>query len=197
MGARKHVWLGGLVLLGLLMFLGRGAMASDIEEPKYELVRKYETFEVRDYAAHVVARTKVGTDYKESMSAGFRRLAGFIFGGNARGSSIAMTAPVASTMSGSQWTVTFSMPSAYSMQTLPKPNDSRVELVEVKAQRVAVLSFSGWVGHDKMLEKEKLLREALGRAGLKAQGTAVLAQYNPPWTLPFLRRNELQLTIER
>jgi hypothetical protein len=172
-------------------------MASEIEEPKYELVRTHAGFEVRDYAAHVVARTKLGSDYQQSLSAGFQRLSGFIFGGNARGSSIAMTAPVASTVSNDQWVVTFAMPAAYSLTTLPKPNDARVELVEVPPQRAAVLSFSGWVSRDKMLAKERVLREQLAASGLAPEGPAVLAQYDPPWTLPFLRRNEIQIAIAR
>ncbi len=191
---RAFAVLMSCVLLGLC--LGGTAMASEIEEPKYTLVRKYPSFEVRDYASHVVARTKLGSDYKQSLGAGFRRLAGFIFGGNAGHASIAMTAPVASSVVGNQWVVTFAMPSAYSIQTLPKPDDARVELVEVPAQRTAVLSFSGWVGHEKMMDKERSLRGELERARLKSRGPAVLAQYNPPWTLPFLRRNEIQIALE-
>lgn len=170
-------------------------MANDIEEPKYTLVRKYAEFEVRDYAPHVVARTKMSGSYRDSLGGGFQRLAKFIFGGNTQRASIAMTAPVASSHAGNDWFVTFSMPSAYSMQTLPRPNDSRVELVEVPAQRTAVLSFSGWVSQDKMNDKEQALRRELVRAGVEVRGAAVLAQYNPPWTLPFLRRNEIQIPI--
>lgn len=170
-------------------------MASDIEEPSYRRVQVYEELEVRDYAPHVIAQTKLSGSYRESLGAGFQRLAGFIFGGNTRNASIAMTAPVGSMTTGQGWTVTFAMPSAYTMQTLPRPKDSRVELVEVPAQRMAVLKFSGWVSHDKMQAKEKLLREGLAKHGLRATGPAVLAQYNPPWTLPFLRRNEIQIPI--
>jgi len=170
-------------------------MANDIEEPKYTLVRKYAEFELRDYAPHVVARTKMSGSYRDSLGGGFQRLAKFIFGGNTQRASIAMTAPVASTHAGNDWFVTFSMPSAYSMQTLPRPNDSRVELVEVPAQRTAVLSFSGWVSQDKMNDKEHALRSELARARIETRGAAVLAQYNPPWTLPFLRRNEIQIPV--
>jgi len=189
---RWAVW--GALLISLLA-LGRTAMANDIEEPKYTLVRKYAEFEVRDYAPHVVARTKMSGSYRDSLGGGFQRLAKFIFGGNTQRASIAMTAPVASTHAGNDWVVTFSMPSAYSMQTLPRPNDRRVELVEVPAQRTAVLSFSGWVSQDKMNDKEQALRRELARAGIEVRGAAVLAQYNPPWTLPFLRRNEIQIPV--
>jgi len=188
-------WAGwGFLLLGLLA-LGRTAMASDIEEPKYTLVRKYADFEVRDYLPHVVARTRMSGDYRDSLGGGFQRLAKFIFGGNAQRASIAMTAPVATTTAGNDWFVTFSMPSAYSMQTLPRPNDARVELLEVGAQRMAVLTFSGWVSEEKMKDRERTLRRELAREGLRPTGPAVLAQYNPPWTLPFLRRNEIQLAL--
>jgi len=189
-------WGGFLILASAVLLLGRQAMASDIEEPSFSRVHAYEEFEVRDYAPHVIAQTKLSGSYRESLGAGFRRLANFIFGGNTSGASIAMTAPVGSMSTGQGWTVTFSMPSAYTMQTLPRPRDGRVELVEVPARRVAVLKFSGWVSHDKMQAKEKLLREQLAREGLRATGPAVLAQYNPPWTLPFLRRNEILIPVQ-
>ncbi len=170
-------------------------MARDIEEPAYRLVRNYGSFEVRDYAPQIVARTQVAGSFKGSLNEGFRRLARFIFGGNAQGTSIAMTAPVAQVAAPSGWFVTFSMPSAYDLSSLPRPSDARVALEQVPARRMAVLRFSGWVDQEKREKRERELRDALRREGLEPEGPAILAQYDPPWRLPFLRRNELQVPL--
>lgn len=114
-------------------------MASNIEEPAYELVRAYSDFEVRDYATNVQARVQTAGN---APSGGFRRVAGYIFGGNQTGESIAMTAPVSMwEEKGAGW-LAFTMPSAYDLEALPTPHDAGVLLVAQPKQRVAVMSFS-------------------------------------------------------
>jgi hypothetical protein len=113
---------------------------------------------------------------------------------------IAMTAPVSvepsAGMSGTgKWRVHFVMPSEYTLATLPKPNNSAVQLREVGAKSVAVVTYSGFNTQSHIQEEtEKLLRWMQSK-NLQAKGSAVLARYDPPWTLPFWRRNEVQYEV--
>lgn len=170
-------------------------MASDIEEPRYSVTQRYADFEVRSYAPLVVARTQVNGSLKDGLGMGFKRLAGFIFGGNASGMSIAMTAPVSHVEEPDGTFVTFTMPSRFSLDALPAPRDARVQLTRSPAHHVAVRQFSGWVNEGKRQEQEALLRESMAKADCPATGPAVLAQYDPPWKLPFWRRNEIQIPV--
>ena len=190
--------------------LGTPAMAT--EEPPFTLVLHEGHFEVRDYAALVVAEVTVTGDQKESAKKGFRVLAGYIFGGNTQRQSIAMTAPVAQRRVGEKipmtapvsqtprqgaWVVRFTMPRGYSLATLPKPNDPNVQLAALPPSRVAVVRFSGWADQKDFDAKTALLRDFIDAHHLRAIGPPSLSQYNPPWTLWFMRRNEVMIPIER
>lgn len=182
-----------------------------VEEPKFTLVTADGDFEIRDYPGLVVAEVAVGGDRREATNAGFRLLAGYIFGGNAGKSSIAMTAPVTAapatgsriamtapvTLAGEagQWTVQFTMPSQYGLADLPAPNDPRVQLRAVLPARMAVLKFSGLTGDDRVAHKTEALLARLRQHQLVPTGKPSLARYDPPWTPWFLRRNELQVPL--
>jgi hypothetical protein len=182
-----------------------------VEEPKYSVVSREGDFEVRDYPGLVVAEVEVGGDRSDASSEGFRLLAGYIFGGNTGGESIAMTAPVTQapaegsriamtapvTLSGDdgRWTVQFTMPSKYRLETLPVPNDPRVHLRARPPARTAVIKFSGLTGNDRVERQAERLADYLRRQKLKPTGKPSLARYDPPWTPWFLRRNELQVTL--
>lgn len=193
----------------LCVLLGSPAMA--VEEPAFKILLKDGTFEVRDYPALVVAEVTVSGEQKEAASKGFRLLAGYIFGGNTRRQGIAMTAPVAqeptsekiamtAPVSQSQnagtWTVRFTMPSAYTLESLPEPNDPNVHLRGVPPERFAVLGFSGLAGKGDVDMKSKELLAATRAHHLRVIGPVSLAQYNPPWTLWFMRRNEVMIALE-
>jgi hypothetical protein len=137
-------------------------------------------------------------------------LAGYIFGGNRRHQSIAMTAPVAQertgekiamtapvtpTQSDGAWVVRFTMPGAYSLEMLPEPNDPNVKLRAVAPARFAVIRFSGLASRTNVEAKTAELVDFANH--LRAVGSASLAQYNPPWTLWFMRRNEVMLEVQR
>ena len=171
-------------------------MSEELEEPAYELLQKYHGFEVRKYVDTIQARvTTSGMNYGESARP-FRRIAGYIFGGNERQQSIAMTAPVHMWQSGDESLMAFTMPSEHKMKDLPKPNDSGVELLHVEGEIVAVLKFSGLSRPSKSLRLEKKLSTLIEAEGLTASGNAKLAVYdNPMSTLPFLRRNEIHIPI--
>lgn len=182
------------------------------EEPAFKTVLKDGDFEVRDYPALVVAEVTVMGAQKEAASKGFRLLAGYIFGGNKRRQSIAMTAPVAQeptsekiamtapviqTQDAGTWTVRFTMPSAYTLETLPEPNDPKVQLRRLPPERFAVLRFSG-LAREADVEAKSAELVALTRTHqLRATGNVSLAQYNPPWTLWLMRRNEVMIPVER
>jgi effector-binding domain-containing protein len=105
---------------------------------------------------------------------------------------ISMTAPVGVQQSNQGWKVYFVMPSQYTLETLPKPNNPQVTIKSIPSQKFAVLRFSGLVDEEKMAKKVAELKEWAGNKKLKMLGNPELARYNPPWTLPFLRRNEVE-----
>jgi hypothetical protein len=197
-------------LVGLLA-LGGPAMA--IEQPKYTVESKDGDIELRRYAPYIVAEVSLAGDQGETVQRGFRILAGYIFGGNAgrakiamtapvaqqpEGEKIAMTSPVAQTPDGAgRWTVQFMMPSSYTLDTLPKPNDPAIHFRVEPARTAAVLSFSGVAREGNYRERTAQLTRWISAKGLTAEGPAVLAQYDPPWTPWFMRRNEVMVTVRR
>jgi hypothetical protein len=191
--------------------------AAAIEEPRFETLRRSGDFELRRYAPMIVAETFVQGDLSEASGEGFRVIAGYIFGNNvsvrgagsekvamtapvtmeAASEKIAMTAPVTTEAGASEgYRMHFVMPSAYTLETLPRPRDTRVRLREIPAQRMAVVRFSGFAGEEKVRERTNDLLEWLRTEGLKAAGAPQLARYDPPWTLPFLRRNEVMVPLD-
>ena len=207
---QKYLWLliGGLAVLLLLAALW-GSIVSNVEQPKYRVVESESNIEVRDYAPIIVAETEVSGERREAIRKGFRIIADYIFGNNTaakkvpmtapvvqQGSEkIAMTAPVTQQGDGNRWRVHFIMPSTYTMETLPKPNNSAIELKEVGAKRFAVIRFSGMAGEDSLQRHTKELNEFISARGLTPLSEPTYAFYNPPWTLPFLRRNEVMVEI--
>lgn len=179
------------------------------EEPPYTAILTEGSFEIREYPSLIAAEVTVTGERSEAISAGFRLLAGYIFGGNTRKQSIAMTAPVTQTQQGNEkiamtapvtqsgnelgWTVRFIMPQGYTLNTLPIPNDSRVKLVALESVRVAVVKFSGLAKEPEIIERTQQLKQFLQEQKLVAVGSETLARYDPPWTLWFLRRNELMI----
>ncbi|MDP6199194.1 MAG: heme-binding protein [Candidatus Poseidonia sp.] len=173
-------------------------MGEKPEEPSYVVITSFNDVEVRRYTSTVQAKVQTVKQASGAPSNGFRRVARYIFGGNQQGASIAMTAPVSMWDEGGSGWLAFTMPSAYSIETLPRPNDADVVLVECPEQDVAVLSFSGRTTLAKRARLEQRLRAAVEQEGLESAGPVVLAVYENPWTtLPFMRRNELHLRLKR
>ena len=163
-----------------------------IEEPAYTVERAWESeqIEIRRYAPRVMAVTTMqGND-----DDGFRVLAGYIFGGNSTEQKIAMTAPVQQSMAGES-EMAFMMPAEYALEDLPTPDDERVAFEEAPAYTAAVIQFSGWASADKADEHWQRLRQFLIAEQINITGEPTLNQYNPPWTLPFLRRNEIIVPV--
>ncbi|MCA9413006.1 MAG: heme-binding protein [Candidatus Omnitrophica bacterium] len=195
-----------------------GSSALAIEEPKYEVIEKFETFEIRRYDPMIVAETEVKGDFDEVGNDAFDILAGYIFGKNEEDLKIEMTAPVNQTPvseaieSGTPTTllttssqnnsdgeaaylITFVMPSEFTMETLPKPKDERVLLKEMPAKLMAAKSYSGSWSREKYLRHETALMEGLKESGYETVGEPIFARYNSPFTIPLLRRNEVLVEV--
>lgn len=199
-------------LFAALLLITFSGIAMAIEEPSYTVLEQAGDFELRAYAPMIVAETIVSGAMDDASNQGFRRIAGYIFGKNATPSGasekidmttpvsmqaepvkIAMTTPVTSTPAGEQWRVHFVMPGEYSMDTLPVPKNSAVTLRAIPSQHYAALRFSGLVSDAKREQKIEALLRWLDEQNIEAVGEPSLARYNPPWTLPFLRRNEVMV----
>ena len=184
-----------------------------VDEPAYDVERSLGPgVEIRRYAPRVEARTVVsGASRDAAVNEGFRRLAGYIFGGNQARRSVAMTAPVLqasaseriamtapvmqATAADGGWLITFVMPPGSSIESLPTPNDDRVVLGVVPEERIAVLRYSGSTDGEVVRRRTGELEDVLSREGLHAAGEAVSARYDPPSTLPLLRRNEIWIPL--
>jgi hypothetical protein len=202
-----------LLWIFTLLVFSNTAMAT--EEPKFTLLEKDQSFELRLYEPKILAEVVVNGTMREASSKGFKLIADFIFGNNIATSGksekismtapvliephaekISMTAPVNVEQSGAGWKVNFVMPSQYSLETLPKPNNPLVKIKPIPAKKFAVIQFSGLVDEEKMAKKVTDLEQWISTKQLKVLGNAELAIYNPPWTLPFLRRNEVMIEVE-
>lgn len=171
-----------------------------IETPEYQLISNEGGFEVRRYSDMIMATTNVQGGYKDSTSTGFRRIAGYIFGGNDKEMKIAMTAPVITdcpTEDLSSYTVSFVMPKEHSFEDLPKTNTKLVSIERKNLGDVAVLSFGGRVNEARSIEYQKNFSELLKKNKIISQGGFMVAQFNSPWTLPIFRKNELMVRIKK
>ncbi len=198
------------LLLGFSLLAG---CAVATEEPSFTVSLAKGDFEVRDYPELVVAEVSVTGDRKDAASNGFRLLAGYIFGGNTAKQKIAMTAPVTQAAAGGEkiamtapvlqsggdgnWVIRFIMPRGSTLETLPQPNNPKVHLHVVAPARMAVVRFSGLARRDIIAAKTDELWGFIKDQHLQAMGLPSLAQYDPPWTLWFVRRNEIMISVAR
>jgi len=169
--------------------------ANKTEEQKYTVVLKEKDFEIRFYPSATVATiNSQAKTYKELSGPGFRKLAGFIFGGNETNTSISMTSPVHMDINDSVSSMSFVMPSGYTVENLPKPNDSNVKIQKTQDEYVAVIRFEGFASDkDLMFYSEKLL-DILKEKGITSYGNARFLGYNPPFQL-VNRRNEVVVSV--
>ena len=172
-------------------------MSEKLEEPKYDLIRRLDSFEIRLYDNTIQARFITKDDGSYSPSNGFRTIAGYIFGGNNSGQKIAMTAPVHMWNDQGMMKMAFTMPSEHDFSDLPIPNNSSVEIVKVTGKLTAVMKFSGFVGRNKVDRLSKTLLKLILKNKFEPISPHILAVYDNPWTtLPFLRRNEILIPIK-
>lgn len=214
-------------VLLIIWFLYSWLSVRGIEEPKYNVIKTADGYEIREYASYIIAQTTISDAQSrdEAVRKGFPIVAGYIFGDNTSKDKIAMTAPV-NTESGESekiamtapvntekiamtvpvnteqeeadgtYKISFVMPSEYTLETLPTPNDSRVTLKEVPSRKLAVKRFTWSAKESTVKKQEEALIAALSRDGIETVGAINIARYNPPWTIPFMLRNEVQVEVK-
>ena len=197
----------GFVLIGAVAI---GQIMSDVETPDYEVIKSQSNIEIRRYEPMIIAEVQMDGQRKDVIGDGFRLLADYIFGNNVvkrdiamtapvqqqKSTKIAMTAPVQQQHKGDAWQISFVMPSEHNMDTLPQPVNNRVTLRKIPVKQFVVIIFSG-MNSDKNVEKhEDKLMEYIQSNNLSVTGSPKYAFYNPPWTLPPMRRNEIMIEIQ-
>ena len=204
-----------LVVIAVLWSIS-GFFGSRVEQADYTVLQKKDGYEIREYPAHIVAQTTVQGSYGESMSNGFRIVAGYIFGGNTKkesiamtapvvaqkgggektSESIAMTAPVVATTEGDSQIISFGMPRSYTLETLPTPDDPRVKIVMIPAKKYAVMQFSWYRTDARIKSKQQELLSLLARDEVATTQNTAYAGYNAPWTPPWMTRSEVLVELK-
>lgn len=182
-----------VILIGFVFYSFK---LRDIEMPKYRVIKKLGEVEIREYPSLILAQTSLKkSDYDEEGSNGFRTVAGYIFGGNQLQQKIAMTAPVIMTM-GDSASMSFVMPSEYSMQDLPTPSNNQVKLIQENSKILAVIRFGGYSSTDKIKKYADQLYLELKNNKLETRGKLLYMGYNAPWDVTN-RRNEVAIELVR
>ena len=186
-----------------------------VQEPLYQVLQQDQSIQIRQYQPMIIAEVKVDGDREKAINRGFRLLADYIFGNNhlpqsQQKSKIAMTAPVMQQKSsrinmtapvmqtehqGQQWKIRFVMPHDYTLATLPEPNNSAVKIITVPVHTMVVIRFSGAMTKANLQQHLDKLNAYVAEQKLKVTGKPIYAFYNPPWTLPFMRRNEIMYQL--
>ena len=166
------------------------------ETPDYKVVLKSDDFETRRYPPVLIAETVVDGDFDSASSAGFKRLAGYIFGGNISEQKIAMTAPVGQMSKDRKFVISFTMPRSYTLESLPIPKDKNVTLKLVPEKTYAAICFSGTWSQSRYQAHLQSLRTWIEQQHFTALGEPTFARYDPPWTPWFMRRNEILIEIQ-
>ena len=170
--------------------------ATNISNEKYSILKKYDKFEIREYPEMFVAKTKLnGGSYETNSSRGFRRIAGFIFGGNHNKQQISMTSPVIMDMNETV-EMSFIMPEGITPYNVPEPDNSDVILEIRPKQIVAVLFFDGWASSEKLKRKHQELSDLLTKNKIEHDKEFTFLGYDSPMQLVG-RRNEILIPIER
>lgn len=208
---KKKIFVAILVLIVVLVFGAAmiGPIMSNVEVPAYKILKKEQNIEIRQYPPLIIAEVKTAGSRQASISDGFRILADFIFGNNEgekqlsmngpitqqEGIKIAMTAPVQQEKTDAEWAISFIMPSKFSIDTIPNPINDRIKIIQIPSKRYAVITFSGRSTEANLTKHTNKLEIYMNGSSYSKVGNAKYAFYNPPWTLPFLRRNEVQFEI--
>ena len=210
-----YYFLSAVVILLVLWALGSYVVIWSIEEPAYTVLEKTKDYEIREYAPYIKAEVVVTGTYDEATRTGFSLVADYIFGNNTAKESISMTTPVLESPKSDQSekiamttpvleisnesatrTIAFVLPTKYTLETLPQPNNPAVQLVPTQTRKVAVLRF-GWYPTESRIEAKKtLLKESLQQDGKIITGPVETARYNPPLSMPLMLRSEIIVPIE-
>jgi len=192
-----------VLLLALLAYLTASVPAMSYEEPEYSIVKKTDIYEVRQYKRRTVAEVVYGEE-----DSGFRLLFDYISGSNkgsrevemtipvTQSKEIDMTVPVTQSTNDGSMSMRFFLPTQYTKQNAPEPNDERVKIIDLPEEYFAVISYSGFASDSNFKERYKELKAALDKDGMVIKGPPIKATYNSPFTFPFMRRNEAMYPLE-
>jgi len=199
------------LITAILLILLTGAItAMATEEAPYTVLKSDDIFELREYPPQILAEMIVDGDLEGAGNKAFRPLFRYISGGNKSRSTIAMSAPVSQEQQGEKismtapvsqqsaqgkWAVSFMMPASYTLETLPVPDDPGITLRPVPARQVAAVRYSGFWSEEKYLLNKDKLEQWIQKNRFTVNGEPVWARYNPPFTLWFMRRNEILIPI--
>jgi effector-binding domain-containing protein len=208
---KKKIFVAILLIVVVLVFGAAmiGPIMSNVEVPAYKILKKEQNIEIRQYPPLIIAEVKTAGSRQDAIGDGFRILADFIFGNNEgekqlsmngpitqqQGIKIAMTAPVQQEKTDTEWAISFIMPSKFSIDTIPNPINDRIKIIQIPSKRYAVITFSGRSTEANLTKHTNELEIYMNGSSYSKVGNAKYAFYNPPWTLPFLRRNEVQFEI--
>lgn len=195
-----------IITLTIIFALSIGTIMSRIEKPKYITIEKNGAIEIRDYEPTIIAEVSVQGERKEAIREGFKILANYIFGNNhsknpasvtakQEGQKIAMTAPVQQIKGIDSWKINFTMPSKYSIDSLPLPNTDKIKLIKIPKEKRIVIQFSGSNTDENIQKHLQILLDYCEKENITINEEPIFAFYNPPWTLPFLRRNEIMFKL--
>lgn len=201
-----------LILLNTLFLASCSLFGiQGVKEANYSVLKDNDHIQIRQYQSVVVAQTEVMADYKTASNVAFRRLFDYITGSNkkqqkiamtapvlqeAQAEEITMTAPVIQEKSGQAWLMSFVLPAEYTLANAPIPLDPAIKIKEIPSKKTAVLQYSGFLSEQNIAERTQKLEAWLQEHGYKAIAPARSAGFDPPWTLPFFRRNEIHIDIE-
>ena len=201
-------------IIALILIVGgllAGPVMSNVEKPDYKVIQTERNIEIRQYEPMIIAEVEVDGKREDAIREGFRLIADYIFGNNTvqrdiamtapvqqqESQKIAMTAPVQQQSTGRSWQISFVMPSKYSMETLPEPKNDRVRLKKIMTKKFVVIKFSGTNSNENVTEHENQLMNYIEANQIKIIDSPKYAFYNAPWTLPFMRRNEVMIEINQ
>lgn len=202
-----------IFFLSILYFLSGCSLVGiqSEEQPSFTVLQEEDKFQVRQYGKLLVAKTVVKGDYKETNNKAFWKLANYIFGENEKKEEISMTAPVIRKPNSKdilvtepffrekkkeKWTMYFVLPSEYTLDTVPKPSDPSVKIQEIPAKTVATIKYTGLLKETNIKEKSAELLDWIKKQGYTPVSLPRSASYNPPWTFPYLRKNEIHIDIQ-
>ena len=197
-----------IITLFLIVGVLAGPVISNVEKPDYKIIQSEQNIEIRQYDPMIIAEVEVDGKREDAIRDGFRLIADYIFGNNTveqnismtapvqQKEKIAMTSPVQQQLAGKSWQISFVMPSKYSMNSLPVPNNNRVRLKEILTKKFVVIEFSGSNSNENVIGHENQLMKYIKANQINIIGSPKYAFYNAPLTLPLLRRNEVMIEIK-
>ena len=206
---KKWTMITSIIALFLIVGVLAGPVISNVEKPDYKIIQSEQNIEIRQYQPMIIAEVEVDGKREDAIRDGFRLIADYIFGNNTVEQNISMTAPVQQKekiamtsrvqqqLAGKSWRISFVMPSKYNMDSLPVPNNNRVRLKEILTKKFVVIEFSGSNSNENVIGHENQLMNFIEANQINIIGSPKYAFYNAPWTLPFLRRNEVMIEINQ